>query len=223
MNYDKEYIKYRYRYLNTKTGGKFSMLKKQTDLIPVPEYMTNILNNYNTKNLDVLDIGIGNALRAINLAPRFKSYTGLEQDNQFIQEARNNCKLHKSSIKFICKPLEYLETQTSYDMIIFFNSFHFVDPNKSMPILSKLLTSNANIIIDEPKPIPNMSSDKLNKSSSQFDPVLWKDKENKLIKAVDFLNVKAKDYNFKIEYHDISDSSRNLFILQTQHQQNDVV
>ena len=47
--------------------------------------------------------------------------------------------------------------------------------------------------------------------------------QKKITNAVNFLNMKAKDYNFDIKYHDITDHSRNLFNIYNQDLESDVV
>lgn len=179
-------------------------LLKSSKLIEVPEYLLKLLKN--SKNQDALEVGVGNLRKSIKLSELFKSYTGLEPELKFYNRSKEICKIHNCKIKLVNSTIEEFKTKKKFDVILFFNVFHFVDTKIIMNILLKLLKPKGKIIVSEPKPIPrNWGSSELNQDSPDFNPKFWNRKKNILLFIKDFL--------IKNDFGYINMKTRNLFIL----------
>lgn len=213
MNYREQYTKYLQRYKAIKSmyipsiGGSYEYLKK-SGLKELPEpakYVTTVLEKYfdNFDNLDVLEVGIGNARRTIKLAKMFNSYTGLEPHDELYEISTKNCKKHDCNMEIINKTIETYETDKKYDIIIFINAFHYIDLSKIDRVFN-LLKDNGILYIKEPTPVPKgWGAPRLNIDSPEFIERAWNRKKNMLLDASQFLTENGADY-YDIESSNIS-------------------
>lgn len=200
MDYYKKYIKYKTKYSILKGHG-YEYLYKHNDIIPVPEYFTNILNKYFDKNndLNILEIGIGNGLKSISKSKLFKSYVGLEPNDKLFELATENCKKFDCKIKIIHSDIQNYNTEDKYDVIILEYVFHFFNShNKAIDKIVSLLKPNGIIFIIEPKAKPiGWGDQKLNEESDQFDKELWTEKKKIILYTKEFLKDKSKYYDLE--------------------------
>jgi len=173
--------KYEYLYNSKETTGK---------------YQTSILLKHftNLSKLDVLEIGIGNATKRAEFAKSFNSYTGIEPDNELF----NLSVTANSNIIMLNIAVEQIDTSKQYDVVIFMNSFHFLNLETTADVLSKIVKIGGIVLIEEPFILPtNWGSDKLNASSIDFDVEMWQYKRTKLKTAKKFL-LENMNNNFKV-------------------------
>lgn len=213
--YNRYYIEYKRtksKYLKLKGSGYDYMHKLVVR--PVDKYQVNFFNKYFSKldTLDVVEFGIGNAARSIWLAKLFKSYTGVEPNGKLLEYAKENCKKHSCQIRFVKATAEEFDEGVKYDLAIFINTFHFVDPIKTFKMLNSIIKQGGVVYIDEPKGIPEgWGSPKLNKGSPEFDPQVWQRKKGVLDATKKFLLESVKDYGFVVDHYELP--KRDVFFL----------
>ena len=231
MRYIEYYHKYKEQYIQLKkqtnslkgvTDKKGKERKKKDSYkylhklrtIPVPEYQLKLFKKYLNilDNKNVLEVGIGNAMRSVPLSKLFKSYIGIEPNEKLFKLAKENCKQNDCSMIIKNTNIDDFESNNEYDMIIFINVFHFLNKEKTASKLFNLLETDGIIFIDEPKPIPKgWGMPALNKDSGSFDPMLWTRKKQILESIKDFLLHKTRNIGFKTDHYERG--SRNIFIL----------
>lgn len=201
--YYHKYKKYKEKYLNLKHGGSNTYLYQMENLIPVPKFTLNLFEKYLGRLNDktAIEFGVGNGLKSIPISRLFKTYVGVEPDNNLYQLALSNCKKFDCTINFVNRSIEKIDIDKKFDAIIFINVFQFVDYEKAMSMIDNLLTDNGIVYIQQSKPVPmGWGSPFLNKDSPKFDNEKWKMMENRLNKTKDFILSLNNRYN--VEYYD---------------------
>lgn len=208
MDYKKKYIKYK---------GKYKMAKYKylhnLKILEVKKYQINIFNKYYSKldDLDVIEFGVGNAAKSIRLSELFNTYVGVEPDETLYKLAKSNCEIHDCKIKLINTSAEDYNKSDKHDIIIFINTFHFVNNMELLRIIKKSLKLSGIVYIEEPKPIPRgWGSPSLNKSSPEFDVKKWNIKKNNLIKSKQFIMNNLTEYGLNVDYYDIK---KDIFVI----------
>ena len=214
ISYFEKYQKYKLNYIRLKQnqfGSGFDYLKESKPLNY--KYLIELINSEfrKTENLDVLEVGTGNALKSISLSKIFNSYDGLEPDEEMYKLSIKNCQKTNCKIEIFNTGIEDFQTNKKYDLILFANSFHFVEPKPTLEKLSDLLKEGGKVIIDEPKPEPyGWGLPKFNKDSNQFDPQLWERKKKRLLWIHNIITQKARLFDFTTRE---IDNKKKIFIL----------
>lgn len=206
MSYYSKYRKYKEKY----KMAQFSYLKN-LKIINVKQYQIDIFSEYfpDLQNLDAIEFGAGNASKSIKLAELFNNYVAVEPNKILHSLAKKNCKNHDCSIKLINSNIENYNSNKKYDLIIFINTFHFIENIDLLKVINNNLKSYGIIYIEEPKPIPKgWGSPLLNISSPEFNEKKWNMKKNKLLEKKNFLMNNMEEYN--VDYYDMA---KNIFVI----------
>jgi protein-L-isoaspartate O-methyltransferase len=165
----------------------FTYLNREK-ILPNNVIIKYIKNIENTKNMDVLEIGIGSGDKSIFLSKYFKTYSGIEPNNDLLS-------IHKSEIEnsniqiFNVDFLAFLETnKKKYDLIILLNAIEFIGIDNLQPLFS-LLNKNGYLLIQMKRRKPQKwGNEKLNIDSKNFNINLWKIKKQELKHFKNLLN-----------------------------------
>ena len=182
---------------------EFSYLHNMKELISDP-MLFRFIEKYKNKleKYKCIEIGSGNLLKSISIAPFFKQYDTIEISQTLYNIGKYNIERYKSSIglKNISFS-DFLDTnKTKYNITIFINSIHFIDT-----IL--LRYSTLYILVIHPRyDGDNFGDDKLNRNSDNFSLELWNKNKENLEKYEKFI----RD-NYIIIYED-SNKKQILFI-----------
>jgi ubiquinone/menaquinone biosynthesis C-methylase UbiE len=139
------------------------------------------------ENSNVLDIGCGTGRLAAHLSDSVNHWCGLDIDSDSIELAKINMKKLKleDSVTFKVGSFLNIPFDQKFDIAISSNSLHF-EENKdgAFENVYNSLNSGGYFIVFEPTPIPSgWFSDKLNKSSPNFNQEFFDRKVSKLNKS----------------------------------------
>lgn len=155
-----------------------------------PKHLLHILNKNTKHKLKVLDVGMGNGLNyGIKLSryDNIEYYIGLEPYKKMYKYAKENNKKHNGNITIINKTFHEYETNKRFNVIIFFNSFHFM----KYGIIKKAyeyLDDDGIIYIQEPRArAKGWATDVLNRKSKMFNMESWNRKKKRLKKTKKYL------------------------------------
>ena len=119
-----------------------------------PKYPTKIfslIKKYSSKKKDlrILDLGCGPGTLSIPLGKYAKELVAVDINNGMINEGRRQAKLaNVKNIRWIVSPVENLETTIGkFDIIVFSNSFHWMNKRKVLKLVSKMLSPNGLLIL----------------------------------------------------------------------------
>lgn len=148
------------------------------------------------ENSFVLEIGAGNGLMTYSIAPFAKWYTAIEPSQQMIDSGKE---LNKS---FGLKNLEWIKAKGEnlprhlygvYDLVIFSNSFHFLE-NYEKGLIQAILALKPGGIIWILEPNKMFASPKLQPNHPKFDKKIYDRKMKILKRARHFLkSIGTKD------------------------------
>lgn len=179
-------------------------MKDKLKVKMLSKFLENACNSLENKDkLSALEIGTGLGNKSILLANKFKSYTGLEPNINYYNEFNKRCE-DNYKIKIFNESFEKYASKTNekFDILIFINSFQFINLEKIIENINKILNENGIIFIHYPHIRPfGWGSDTFNENSLLFNEELWIQFKENLIKHRKFIdNLSEESYLLEIIY-----------------------
>lgn len=135
---------------------------------------------------------MGNGLQygiQLSQSKNVKYYVGLEPNKKLYKLAKQHCNKYKCKIKIINDFFDNYESEIKFNVILFVNSFHFMQSfENTLKKAQQYLEKGGIIIIKEPRAKPHgWAFDLFNKKSLSFDQISWNKKKTILKKTKHFL------------------------------------
>lgn len=131
--------------------GKSMWLNRKSN---VSSFVESLKNNYRKlENLKVLDAGCAQGRDSAEIASFGLNVTGLDTSKEFITQAR----IEHPKIKFDLGDITKLPYRTGeFDAVYCVNTLFYINPNKSLPELSRVLKTGGVLFITLDKKIVNL-------------------------------------------------------------------
>ncbi len=95
----------------------------------------------------LLDVGCGPGLLAIGFAPFVGEVTALDPEPAMMAAARAAAAEAHVEVSFVHGRLEQFSTPTTYDIVAIGRALHWLDRQRSLPMLERLLPTSGRILI----------------------------------------------------------------------------
>lgn len=147
-----------------------------TELDVINRYMKQILQerferySFPLHNSEILEIGIGNGRFGALFANQFKHYYGVDRDEEYIQLARANIP-KGANITYLTANAEALPFNKKFDILLYANSWHFLNHKKALKEAERVLDDLGVIVIMEPtRETKRWADPRLREDAKEFEP-----------------------------------------------------
>ncbi|PIN75288.1 hypothetical protein COV18_03800 [Candidatus Woesearchaeota archaeon CG10_big_fil_rev_8_21_14_0_10_37_12] len=145
-----------------------------------------------TKDLDLLEVGIGNGRCGSFLANKFKSYDGFDPDEEYVELAKRSLS-QSSKAKYVVGVAESIPFDKKYDVVLFAYSFHFTKFGKAWSEVINHLKDKGLVIVLEPDEfIKKWADPVLTEGAPEFDQKKLDLKKGQIRSAKQFLEIQPE-------------------------------